>query len=462
MDLPEIGKRFLNDVVSSEVVGSIPFTQDEVDIKWQMLKREKAKSVMAIAVQKRTMDEHVDRVKEAGVVPGATYAEESALARAAGVPDAIVVHLGPSRESIVLVRDSTPVAVHQVTRPEEGQSSRDQAEAIARAVEQMEGYDQTIADREEAESLPLMVTGEVSSDGQVIEELRELAQRDILSVSPPVVYPEDFPIAEFSTNVGLAVVDSERPKWWRQVSDQGTSTLNLLSERHVPTPTPFVQIATFLVMLLFAVNAFNITPRVNELVGEAAAKADQLEKMEDLGRSYRLKVAISGGLQDEARGMRQMTLEMESRLAELEGGLAELGEWFQRIDTITEKTRPPTVTVSGLTPKGDQFTLSGTAPSLGDAIEYAENIRDSGLFVNVRLAQLGGGGASVTLPESGAGAGNLGLLAGLGVVGGGAPALPTAPTTQVVAPGDPSEGMLFVITATAKPSADEEGDEASE
>lgn len=39
--------------------------------------------------------------------------------------------------------------------------------------------------------------------------------------------------------------------------------------------------------------------------------------------------------------------------------MEELGAWFEKIETITEKTRPPNISITNLSPKGDEFTLTG-------------------------------------------------------------------------------------------------------
>ena len=280
ISLPEIRRRYLDDVVSSEVVGSIPFGRDEVDVKWQLVDSAAANSVMAIAVQRRVIDDHVQQLKDADGAPAATYSQAAALAIAAGVRDAVIIHLGPANAAIVLVRDTAPRAEHQVPTSVEDQSVQAQADAIAKAAEQMDGFHQSLGGREEGEPLPMILTGRTPQDGELREELQNALQRDLLPVSPPLTWPEEFPVGEYAANVGLAILDQRRPQWWRRVPQKGSSGLSLLSERHLPIPIPFIPVAAFLAIALLGVTAFNLTPSVKERVVEASNAAALLEERE--------------------------------------------------------------------------------------------------------------------------------------------------------------------------------------
>ena len=436
--LPEIRKRYLDAVVATEVSGSIPFEQDEVDIKWNLMPDTKDNEVMAIAVQKQVIDAHVDRLKQAGMGPAATFSQAAALAAAAGVPDAMVIHLGSKQPAIVLVRDGVPRAVHQVFAPEGFQNAQEQAEALGRAVEQMEGFNQTLATPSEGQALPLVLTGQSMDDGQLEGELRQVLQREVLPLSPPVVCPEGFPIGEYATNIGLTLLGAQKARGLRKAETEGVAASpNLLSPRHLPRPIPYVAIAMFLGLALMGAGAFNLTPEVDAAVSDAERKTELLVGAERQVKKVRATRNVEARLQNEARQARALTLEMKERLTRLEDKMDTLGAWFSMVETITKETprgsRPPDVRVSDLKPIDNEFKLSGTAKSLEDAIQFADNIRDSGLFVNVSLRQVDTVGGA-TLPDP------TGLES---ILGGAPPAAQTGPET----------GQLsFTIEATARPS----------
>ena len=321
--------------------------------------------------------------------------------------------------------------------PEGSLSPPEQAEALSRAIEQMDGYDQMLGAREEGQVLPVVLTGQVPSDGLLEQELQAMLQREVLPPSPPVVVPEDFPIAQNATNVGLALLDLSRPKGLRQAP---AISPNLLSERHVPRPLPVVPTAVFLVLALFAVAVFNMTPRVDDRVAEADAALEEMVTRQSEYEQFNRNLNPIRKLRNDARQVRQLTLALQTRLGDLGEELKALRPLIDRIETITGETKPASVDVSGVTPSGNNFRLRGTAPSLEDVKDYVDNIRDSGLFIDVSFEEIGSSG---TQASSGAPTTIESLL------GGGEPAPAGAQAAGV--------RLSFVITATARPSPGQGG-----
>ena len=71
-------------------------------------------------------------------------------------------------------------------------------------------------------------------------------------------------------------------------------------------------------------------------------------------RVYKLESSAVTRLQNQARDVRQLTLEIKSRLSELHEEMEALAEWFHRIETISAITAASDVTrvsVPGLAPK---------------------------------------------------------------------------------------------------------------
>ena len=106
--LPEKKEKYIEDILISEIMETIPFTQDEVDVKWQVTDGAEEQRAMAIAVRKEEIDSHVAQMKQAGIGPTSTFARAASLAAVAGRPDAMVDSCGGGggrRTGVVLVRD---------------------------------------------------------------------------------------------------------------------------------------------------------------------------------------------------------------------------------------------------------------------------------------------------------------------------------------------------------------------
>ena len=399
--LPQMKQKFFDQVVMQEVVESIPFGENEVDIKWRMTKDATGDKVMAIAVQQRIVDNHSGRMKETGVKPSATYSQAAALALVGGTPDAMVVHIGTDQAAVVLVRDWVPHLVHQVLTSAEGSSVGDQAEAIARAVEQMEGFNQTLAEQAGGRRLPIVLTGLIPAEGALEQELYELLDRDILAPAPQLNAPDEFPVAEYAVSAGLVILDQSRPKPLTKVSPQGVASLNLLSRRHLPAPLPIPAIGVFVALGLMAFSAWSFTPTVNDARQEAALASERLVEREEALREHRINSGAVKSTQNEIVAVRSQTLTIQSFLSSLENDLDELRAFFERIDVITDpKTTTKRVKLADLTPDDDGFVVRGSAVSFDDAFRYIEKLRNSELFSSVTFQDVDSPPGLLTLSES--------------------------------------------------------------
>ncbi len=336
----------------------IPFAADEVDIKYQRLRE--SNEAVAIAVRRQLVDSHVDVIKTTGLGPAATYSQATALGLAAGVPDAVLVHLQEDRTAVILIQKSVPRAVHQVLATGGDESIEDKAEALARAVEQVEGFGQTHEEAEDSARVPVVVSGRVPENGDLTSVLRAMLSREILTPSPPVEYPEGFPVSEYTDAIGLALLDQARPTGFKSAPAGDAVPLSLLSPQHLPAPLPIVPVSVFLALTLFAVAVFNLTPRVDDIKVESDALVAQLAATEEEAARHRLSAKTAEVLQLRAREARQLALAMSAQLDDLAGRVDDIAAWFEKIETITVKTKPEGVTVSEFTPTRDIFELKRT------------------------------------------------------------------------------------------------------
>ena len=162
LQLPKVKSRYLRQVILSEVLNTIPFDQEEVDISWRLRRRDGGREAFAVAVLKSNVDAQVRLVKDAGLRPSAAYAKATALAFLAGAPDAIVAHLADGHLTTVLVRDNLPRVVHQQEFPTTDQGAEVQADSLVAAVDQLTGYYQDLGPQVDSDAPPVVLTGQLT------------------------------------------------------------------------------------------------------------------------------------------------------------------------------------------------------------------------------------------------------------------------------------------------------------
>ena len=94
--LPDVKGRYIKDIVNNEVLDSVPFAADEVDIQWQIAPGEGISEASVVAVPRDRMDELAGIVRGSNLVQSAVYPKAGALAAMRSSPnfeDAVVINV---------------------------------------------------------------------------------------------------------------------------------------------------------------------------------------------------------------------------------------------------------------------------------------------------------------------------------------------------------------------------------
>ena len=373
MRLPGTSKSHLEEIIHAEVVGSIPFDPLEVDINWLLRRDSAGHEVIAAAVPKSQIDTQVQLFEDAGGSLKAVYSKEAALAFAVGVPDVIIVHLEPSQTAIVLVRDRMPRVVHQLEFPEGITTPEDQAEAVALAVDRVEGFYQTVDPEEVSQTLPVVLTGQLATDSRLADVLPQVLPDRVVPFEPSLDCPEEFPSSEYAANLGLFLGDRAKGKAWR---DSGP-VLNLLPERYRPRPFPVLAVGVFIGLFLLAGLAVQLWSPVAGAVDDADLRSSEIESKEEGERELRLD---SNRLRFTARDVTEAQAQiqaLETQLLDMSGSMVDL---LIRLETVTSRALPEGVELVSLVPQDGNFLLTGTAADSRDVLEYAAGLRQYRLF----------------------------------------------------------------------------------
>ena len=387
LHLPTVSGRYRQQMILSEVLETIPFEPEEVDVTWQLRKDLEGTEAFAIAVPKGHVDSQLRIVKEASLSPSAAYTKATALAFAIGIPNAIVVHLEQDRVATVLVNESTPQVVHQQEIPWATTNPQEQADALAAAVDQVAGYYQARSPGSESEPLPVVLTGELAGGESLLPNLPQVLGRRILPFTPTVGCPDDFPQDAFAANLGLFLADQARAKRWGDSDGAIGPALDVLPQRYRPKPLPVLPMGVFGTLLLLVGLAIVITGPVNNKVSDA----DQLSLQRDQAQgeeNAQLETQVARlGEQRELEEAQLQALGMESGLDQLQLNLDSL---VNGLMVITEGTSRFEVELSGVAPDEGGFALAGIADSYNEVFAYADDLRASDLIEEASILQLTG------------------------------------------------------------------------
>jgi Tfp pilus assembly protein PilN len=388
INLPNMKPRYFNEVVQSELLDTIPFSSEEVDVVWQRRGDKSGHEVLAVVVPRSGIDHHIKMLRQANFRPGSIYAKAISLAASVGQADVIIVYASVPQAAVLLVRGGFTRVVHQVDLPDEFWPYREHAQLLSEAVEQVSGFQATVdGDQNQESPLPVVLIGPLAVEDDLADEFRKVCKRDMLPFQPAVEHPEYFSPYEYASNIGLILADRMRTKSGGRIRGQNLPAVNLMAQRHLPKPLPFKPVAVFMSIAIFGAVAFNMTPKVDSTVLEASSLATEVENLERQTRLRRLNLAQMEGVQEQIEISANLRARLENRLGSLESDVDDL---LARIDAITIDARPFGLRVSTLSMQGDEVSLSGTALSYESVIEYTANLRDLGteMFSNVRVQRV--------------------------------------------------------------------------
>ena len=381
-EMPTMRRKYIEPVIHSEVIETIPFAVDEADIAWHYRHVVAGHEAYVTAVSKDTIDRHVNMLKTGRGKPVAAYSKAAALAFAIGLQDVVVVDLNLDSASIVLVKEWIPTVIRQVNLVDMEAAVEKRAEALAMAIEQVVSSEKRLGDVAE---IPVTTTGYLSGDEKLIEALKETLSFQLIENTPALQFPEHFPAREYASPLGLVIADKRRAKPGRKLSGRKAASINLLPERHLPRPMPVVPAAIFFILLLFSYVAFGITNQVNAVESENATRLAQVTRLENQARINRILLAQEAATTNRVQALIQERAATESSLAIFENSNAEL---LARLETTTTTARASDVQVSDITLRPEGFLLAGRASSFSGLFQYTSGLRDSDVFENVKILRV--------------------------------------------------------------------------
>ena len=322
LQVPKVTGRYLEPMVVSEVLDAIPFDKKEVDISWRLVRGQDEQSVFAVTLPKDRVNSQVRLVRDSGLFPAAAYSKANVLALAAGIPNAIVVHLEQTQTAIVLVSNGDPQVVHQLDFAEASSGPEEQGEAIARAVDQVAGYHQNFDPRVQSAQLPVILTGENSVESNpVVQSLRQSLDWEVRAFTPPIECPEGFPIEQYATNIGLLLADRVQPREQGKDQNQKAPALDLLPKRHQPIPLPTFQAAIFVTLFLLALHPFDLTDWIQAQELQARVVSRELQDLLQQEEKHDVVLVDHQQSQSGYEVAREQTEELQTLMADLGGSV---------------------------------------------------------------------------------------------------------------------------------------------
>ncbi|MCH7654815.1 MAG: hypothetical protein IIC95_02380 [Chloroflexi bacterium] len=378
LEKPAASRRYLDQVVAVEVGNTIPFAPEEIDLRWKMIQDGRGPEVMAWAVPRWEIDAYIKLVGLMGVRPSASYAKALALSSAVGRSHAAIAHLTSSEAELVLVRDGVPRRVHRVELPPADATAY--AGAPAQPIEELCASSGPDAGPGPTGVLP----GQVPADAAHVQALADAFGERLRGPIPSIEAPDGFPALEYAANVGLMLADRDRPRLPWRASPAQQAVMDLLPPRHRRLRLPARAIGIALLFGALGAGAVAAT----SFVQQAESWAERQEaSLAGVHRNVRIDNVA-------AAREKSMRLKLDVLAAQVQALEEEVRTSRDAVALVVERARAltgePSVEVSDVSLAGGEVRVSGSAPSYRAVVAFADGLRATGLFEQLRTTSAAG------------------------------------------------------------------------
>lgn len=208
--LPAMRREDLKSAVMYQIKREMPIPVEELALVWQLLgSSDRQNQVFVVAIPRDIMGPFVETLQVAGVQPKAIDVKPLALARVPKRPNAIIGNVESDSIDIVCLLNYAPLVVRSLYFPFPTASPQELGERLADELQRsIRAYNDNNRQQPIGTNLSAFLTGGGTDYFSLVEALYGTLEFTVERLVSPIAHPEDFPVEEYATNLGLALKGS--------------------------------------------------------------------------------------------------------------------------------------------------------------------------------------------------------------------------------------------------------------
>lgn len=380
IQLPQLPESMLAEAVMREAAKVLPVSLDKLYLTWKAIPAPERKiRVFVIAVPRNTTDALLKTLQRADLTPHMMDIKSLALARMVNEPTAIVLDVQPTEYDIVIIGDGIPQPIRTIPiSPDERLSWQKKLPMITDDLTRtMEFYDSTNPENPLAPDIPIYVSGELADEPEICQSLADRLGRPVMRLSLPVSYPLGSYPSRYTVNLGLAL---------KQLASR-SKTSSLVADMDV-LPSIY-QPKSFSLTRVFAMTgaALAVVAIVSQITF-IQSNASGIESLTNqLGTVNTIVEQHQQQLLEEKQTLSQAQTSQDTFTTALETLYMRRNDFNTCLEATTTYLTGE-VTLSSISHGGSTLLVEVQSPSESDVIQYARNLRDSGIFSEVSIINM--------------------------------------------------------------------------
>jgi len=186
---------------------AMPLVEDKLHLSWQTIAAgEGEQNALIVGVPRETIDSEVQSLRTVGINTRIVELKGIALTRVVNKEQAIILNIEASSFDIIVAVNGIPEIMRTLPWQQDKLTEEEKVEHLALTIElTVDFHNFRHPDAHLDPATPLFITGQMSEDATLGEELQARLGYPIETLVPPLECPEDLPISQYAVNIGLAL-----------------------------------------------------------------------------------------------------------------------------------------------------------------------------------------------------------------------------------------------------------------
>ena len=379
ISLPVLEKSILAEAVRREMARVLPVSLDQLYLAYQRIPgNENETRLFVAAFPKKATDVLIKTLRLAGVTPRVLDLSPLALCLSVNEPRAIIAATRLDALDIVVMAERVPQVIRSLSLQSEGKTISENMPTISEEFSRTVAFYNSSHQKEPLDAnTPVFVSGDLANAPDTWPALVGQLNSKVTVLPNAMQFPEDFPVSDFTVNLGLATKELALEK---EHGNYSLVNINALPEMARPKPinpyriiVPVVAVAG-IVGIIFLWNIWQTSKRNIPLVqSQVTAKEAQ----------------ITGNTKNVA-ALTEQNRVTQSQIQPIIDAANIFPTKMNNLATARSLTdsnvhqiialQPQTVVVTSVTYSDTTQTVTGSSPLRADILSFAQALRDTGGF----------------------------------------------------------------------------------
>ncbi len=370
--VPNIDRNLLAEAARREMERASPVPLDTLYASWQDMKVSNVETALCLlGIPRDNIDSVSSTIAESGLTLKYLELKPLCVARVANERTATVIDVGESGFDIVIKDRGIPELIRSLSFPSSTMSDLDKVTQIKdEAARTISFYNSSHRERLISNETPCYLAGGLK------ESLAEALGYVIKSMPPFLAYPSGVAEDQFTANTGLAIRSNKSASRNMQVD---INVLPGISAVRAAPSANLIPLVAFAVGAVIVASVFFITQAISRETMNLQIQVNEKTKQ---------VTEVQKQLKEEVDKLKQDLDNSKLAVNSMKTPLNYLAQQRSMVNTELGKvisTLPATMYLTAVTSDGIVINIEGTAPNENMVIDYARDLRYSGLYSLVMI-----------------------------------------------------------------------------